>query len=140
PPVRHNPFLRMEELPAFLRTLRKYPGRQQTQLGIRLLLLTGVRTGELRRAEPGQFLLDDGLWIIEPENVKQLKAQMIKAGKNPADRCVPAASGDAESPAATRPTPAASALSGPRRWVWTEHRRLAAPFCAGTARAWRIPD
>lgn len=66
PPVRHNPFLRMEELPAFLRTLRKYPGRQQTQLGIRLLLLTGVRTGELRRAEPGQFLLDDGLWIIEP--------------------------------------------------------------------------
>ncbi|MBS3936850.1 MAG: tyrosine-type recombinase/integrase [Sulfuritalea sp.] len=85
PPVRHNPFLRMEELPAFLRTLRKYPGRQQTQLGIRLLLLTGVRTGELRRAEPGQFLLDDGLWIIEPENVKQLKTQMIKAGKNPAD-------------------------------------------------------
>lgn len=85
PPVRHNPFLRMEELPTFLRTLRKYPGRQQTQLGIRLLLLTGVRTGELRRAEPGQFLLDNGLWIIEPENVKQLKTQMIKAGKNPAD-------------------------------------------------------
>ncbi len=71
PPVRHNPFLRMGQLPAFLQVLRSYPGNLQTQLGIRLLLLTGVRTGELRQAMPDQFHLDDGLWVIPPKVVKQ---------------------------------------------------------------------
>lgn len=78
PPVRHNPFLRMPELPEFLRLLRKYPGVLQTQLGIRLLLLTGVRTGELRAATPDQFCLDEGLWVIPPEIVKQLETKMMK--------------------------------------------------------------
>lgn len=73
PPVRHNPSLRMQELPEFLQLLRKYPGRLKTQLGVRLLLLTGVRTGELRLATPDQFHLDEGLWIIPPDVVKQLE-------------------------------------------------------------------
>jgi len=78
PPVRNNPFLRMPELPALLQTLRQYPGKLQTQLGVRLLLLTGVRTGELRWATPDQFHLDRGLWIIPPEVVKQLQLEMRK--------------------------------------------------------------
>ncbi|NIJ75512.1 integrase [Xanthomonas campestris] len=78
PPVRHNPFLRMPELPEFLQLLRKYPGRLQTQLGVRMLFLTGVRTGELRLATPDQFHLDDGLWIIPPDVVKQLELKMQK--------------------------------------------------------------
>lgn len=78
PPVRHNPFLRLPELPEFLQLLRKYPGMLQTQLGVRLLLLTGVRTGELRLATPDQLHLDDGLWIIPPEVVKQLELKMQK--------------------------------------------------------------
>ncbi len=61
PPVENNPFLRMPELPAMLQTLRKYSGRLNTQLGLRLLLLTGVRTGELRYATPDQFDLERGL-------------------------------------------------------------------------------
>ncbi|HDT1677159.1 TPA: tyrosine-type recombinase/integrase [Enterobacter hormaechei subsp. steigerwaltii] len=85
PPVRHNPFLRMDELPAMLSRLRKYHGRLQTQLGLRLLLLTGVRTGELRLATPDQFHLDQGLWIIPPEVVKQLQLEMRKEGKRPGD-------------------------------------------------------
>ena len=32
PPVRHNPFLRMAELPKLLQRLRSYRGRRQTQL------------------------------------------------------------------------------------------------------------
>jgi len=43
PPVEHNPFLRMEELPQFLSKLRAFRSSQQTQSGIRLLLLTGVQ-------------------------------------------------------------------------------------------------
>ncbi len=76
PPVEHNPFLRMEELPHFLGKLRAFRGSQQTQLGIRLLLLTGVRTGELRLATPDQFDLERRLWIIPPEVVKQLQLKM----------------------------------------------------------------
>jgi integrase len=85
PPVIHNPFLRLEELPAMLQKLRAYRGRSlQTQLGIRLLLLlTGVRTGELRSATPDQFDLEQGLWIIPPLNVKQLQNSMRKAGRRP---------------------------------------------------------
>lgn len=85
PPVRHNPFLRMEELPSMLQQLRNYPGRLQTQLGLRLLLLTGVRTGELRLATPDQFDLEAALWIIPPEVVKQLQFGMRKAGKRASD-------------------------------------------------------
>ena len=61
------------------------PRGWQTQLGVRLLFLTGVRTGELRLAEPEQFDLDRGLWIIPPQIVKQLQDEMRKAGKRPQD-------------------------------------------------------
>jgi integrase len=73
PPVQHNPFLRMAELPSLLRTLRTYQGRRTTQLATRLLLLTGVRTGELRLATPDQFDLDRGLWLIPVASLKQHK-------------------------------------------------------------------
>ena len=86
PPVNHNPYLLLPQLPAFLQKLRHYNTRGwQTQLGIRLLFLTGVRTGELRLATPDQFDLDRGLWIIPPESVKQLLDEMRKAGKRAQD-------------------------------------------------------
>lgn len=81
PPVVHNPFLRMPDLPKFLCDLRSCTGTLQTQLGLRLLLLTGVRTGELRLATPDQFDLDQGLWIIPPEIVKQLQRKKRKGTK-----------------------------------------------------------
>lgn len=83
PPVQHNPFLRLIELPAFLRKLRRYPGDLRTQLAVRLLLLTGVRTGELRHATLQQFDLERGLWIIPPDTVKQLKLQMRRKPSDP---------------------------------------------------------
>lgn len=79
PPVRHNPYLKREELKPFLLKLREYDGSVFTLLAIRLLLLTGVRTGEVRAATPGQFDLDAALWTIPPENVKQL-ALKVKDG------------------------------------------------------------
>lgn len=88
PPVNHNPYLHLHlpELPEFLQKLRLYnPRGWQTQLGIRLLFLTGVRTGELRLATPDQFDLDRGLWIIPPQIVKQLQGEMRKVGKCPQD-------------------------------------------------------
>ncbi len=81
PPVSHNPFLRMEELPALLQSLRGYGGQELTKMGLRLLLLTGVRTGELRQAVPEQFDLERGLWIIPPVIVKQLQLKLRREGK-----------------------------------------------------------
>lgn len=81
PPVTHNPFLRLPQVPELLQKLRLYRGAITTQLGIRLLLLTGVRTGELRLATPDQFDLEQGLWIIPPEVVKQLQNDMRKKNK-----------------------------------------------------------
>lgn len=85
PPVNHNPFLRMGDLAKLMQRLRKYRGRLQTQLGLRLLLLTGVRTGELRQATPDQFDLDQGVWVIPPEVVKQLQLDMRKKRQLPRD-------------------------------------------------------
>ena len=81
PPVDNNPFLRMHELPLMLQTLRKYRGRLNTQLGLRMLLLTGVRTCELRFATPDQFDLDRGLWIIPVARLKQRKLLTKKRRK-----------------------------------------------------------
>jgi hypothetical protein len=52
PPVNHNPFLRMADLPKLLQRVRKYRGRSQTQLGFRLLFLTGVPRRNSTRALP----------------------------------------------------------------------------------------
>ncbi|RQV02977.1 DUF4102 domain-containing protein [Burkholderia cenocepacia] len=85
PPVEHNPFLRMSELPSFLQTLRQYRGELKTQLAARLLLLTGVRTGELRLATPDQFDLNRGLWIIPVMSLKQRTLLTRKQRKRAAD-------------------------------------------------------
>src|SRR5690606_5983168 len=81
PPVENNPFLRMTELPMMLQTLRKYGGRLNTQLGLRLIFLTGVRTGELRYATPDQFDLHRGMWIIPVFRLKQRNQLATKKRK-----------------------------------------------------------
>lgn len=49
---------------------------------MRLLFLAGVRTGELRLAEPDQFDLDRGIWTIPAVIVKQLQVRLRKEGSN----------------------------------------------------------
>lgn len=63
--------------------MRKYRGRLRTQLGLRHLMLAGVRTGELRQATPDQFDLDQGLWIIPANVAKQLKTDMRRKRQLP---------------------------------------------------------
>lgn len=78
PPEKHNPMLRQSELKDFLIALRKFNGAAYTKSAIRILLLTGVRTGELRNATWSQFDLDSALWTIPAEGVKQLQ-KVIRA-------------------------------------------------------------
>lgn len=82
PPAQHNPYLKTSELPDFLAALAHYPGYEQTKLGIKLLLLTGVRTGELRKAEPHQFDLENAIWRIPADHVKQLQKRVRTIDKN----------------------------------------------------------
>jgi integrase len=71
----------MNELPELLRAIEEYEGEYQTRRGLRLLLLTCVRTCELRRAMPEQFDLERGLWIIPSCHVKQLSRKKRKTGE-----------------------------------------------------------
>ncbi|MFC4623280.1 tyrosine-type recombinase/integrase [Comamonas nitrativorans] len=85
PPVAHNPFLQIEDLPELLQALHSYRGTRAVQMGLHLLLLTGVRTGELRQATQDQFDLTQGLWTIPAVHVKQLQAKIRKEGLGPQD-------------------------------------------------------
>lgn len=88
-PTLNNPYLTIEELPEFLVKLDHYQGDRQTKLGIQLLLLTGVRTGELRQARPEDFDLDSQLWTIPPEHVKQLRKLVTVSKKKVPPYVVP---------------------------------------------------
>ncbi|MBF8733061.1 integrase arm-type DNA-binding domain-containing protein [Pseudomonas guariconensis] len=76
PPVQHNPYLRRSELGEFLLELRDFKMAEYVRSAIRLLLLTGVRTIELRSATADQFDFDDGMWTIPPGIVKQLQKRV----------------------------------------------------------------
>lgn len=89
PPVKHNPILRKDELGEFVRRLRVFPGSPVAKAGIQLLLLTGVRTAELRYASPDQFDLDAGLWRVPADTVKQLKKRVRLEGDAVPDYIVP---------------------------------------------------
>jgi len=78
PPEKHNPMLRQRELKEFLQALDAADIKDYTKSAIRLLLLTAVRTGELRHATWAQFDLDAALWTIPAEGVKQLQ-KVIRA-------------------------------------------------------------
>ncbi|TXI06580.1 MAG: DUF4102 domain-containing protein [Rhizobium sp.] len=76
PPEQHNPFLRRDELREFLLVLRDYKMAEYVRSAIRLLLLTGVRTIELRSATIDQFDFDDALWSVPAGVVKQLQKRV----------------------------------------------------------------
>jgi integrase len=71
PPVRrHFSSLNKEDLPEFLEKLEKYDGYKTTQLAIRLLMLTFVRTGELRGTRWEEIDIENKLWRIPAERMK----------------------------------------------------------------------
>ena len=67
--TRSHPHLTDEELGDFPR-LHDYPGRHETRIAVELLLLTFMRTGELRAAQWKEFDLDRQEWSIPAERMK----------------------------------------------------------------------
>lgn len=68
-----------EELPAFLRKLDAYFGEAETRLGLTLLVLTAVRTGELRFATWEEFQLegDEPIWSIPAQRTKMGREHLV---------------------------------------------------------------
>jgi len=58
----HYAFLTQDELPEFLRTLNTYAGSVLVKIAMQLLILTGVRPGELRQAEWQEFDFEKKVW------------------------------------------------------------------------------
>jgi integrase len=68
--VQHRKSLKLDEIPAFLRTLNEYKGHKITRYALQMLAYTFVRPGELRSAEWIDIDLDKALWRIPAEKMK----------------------------------------------------------------------
>lgn len=75
--VKHRPYLEAAELPEFLRKLDAYEGDLQTRLALRLLLLTFVRTIELRGGEWPEIDWDKADWRIPAQRMKMNELHII---------------------------------------------------------------
>ncbi len=73
----HFPFLKAEEIPDFLRALDSYTGSRLVQIATKLLMITGVRTIELRAALWSEFDLDNAIWEIPAERMKMRRSHLV---------------------------------------------------------------
>ena len=70
PKPKHMAALPASELPDFMAKIGAYDGEVQTQLALRLMALTFVRTNELRGATWDEIDLDKAEWTIPAERMK----------------------------------------------------------------------
>ncbi|EOY3655699.1 tyrosine-type recombinase/integrase [Enterobacter hormaechei] len=73
----HFPFLKADEIPDFLYALEGYTGSKLVQIATKLLMITGVRTIELRAALWSEFDLDNAIWEIPAERMKMRRAHLV---------------------------------------------------------------
>ncbi|HBV2906612.1 TPA: tyrosine-type recombinase/integrase [Citrobacter freundii] len=73
----HYPFLNAPELPAFFEALSRYSGSELVVLAARLLIITGLRTGELRGASWQEIDEQAAVWEIPAERMKMRRPHMV---------------------------------------------------------------
>ncbi|EJD6083204.1 tyrosine-type recombinase/integrase [Providencia rettgeri] len=73
----HYAHLSVTELPEFLSSIDKYMGSQIVRVALRVLILTGVRPGELRKAEWSEINFDTGVWEIPAEKMKMRRPHIV---------------------------------------------------------------
>jgi len=69
--------LKENELPSFLKKLEVYDGSLQTKLALRFLLLTFVRSNELRGAQWTEIDWDKAEWRIPAERMKMKELHIV---------------------------------------------------------------
>ncbi|MDH2306305.1 MULTISPECIES: tyrosine-type recombinase/integrase [Providencia] len=77
PETKHFPFLRENEIPEFVKALNNYQGSKVTKYATQLLMLTGVRTVELRLAEWSEFDFENAIWEIPKERMKKRRPHLV---------------------------------------------------------------
>jgi len=87
-PAKHRNALKARDLPAFLRRLEGYDGDRLTQLALKLVMLTFVRTEEIRCATWDEFEDLDGdkpLWRISAERMKMRRPHLVPLSPDAVD-------------------------------------------------------
>lgn len=77
PKQQHYPHLLVDQIPDFLRALSEYSGSIITRNATRLLMLTGLRTIELRASEWVDIDLEKGIWNIPAERMKMRRPHLV---------------------------------------------------------------
>jgi integrase len=74
---KHYHYLQADELPEYLQKLEAYDGEPMTKLALKMLLLTFVRTIELRGAEWSEINFDKAEWRIPAERMKMKDPHIV---------------------------------------------------------------
>ncbi|MEM8032562.1 tyrosine-type recombinase/integrase [Morganella morganii] len=77
----HYAHLMVSELPDFLKSIDKYMGSQIVRTALRVLILTGARPGELRKAEWSEINFDKAVWEIPAEKMKMRRPHIVPLSK-----------------------------------------------------------
>ncbi|WP_138438605.1 tyrosine-type recombinase/integrase [Marinobacter alexandrii] len=77
PEITHARALTPAEISEYLGRLEKFGGNRTTAIALELLLLTFVRSAEIRRAEWSEFDLDGGLWKISAGKMKKRRIHVV---------------------------------------------------------------
>ncbi len=77
PKVQHHKPLTRDQIAEFSKALEQYGGYRATVIALRLMLLTFVRTVELRKAEWIEFDLDRAEWRIPAERMKMREPHLV---------------------------------------------------------------
>lgn len=81
PKVVHHKPLSRSQIVEFTKALEKYGGYRTTVIALRLMLLTFVRTVELRKAEWSEFDLDNAEWRLPAERMKMREPHIVPLSK-----------------------------------------------------------
>lgn len=77
PKIKHNRPLSSKEIPQLVAALQKFGGFRSTRIAIELLLLTFVRTVELRKATWGEIDLENAVWRIPAARMKMKTEHIV---------------------------------------------------------------
>ncbi|MCD1125606.1 tyrosine-type recombinase/integrase [Jinshanibacter sp. LJY008] len=81
----HFPFLKADELPHFLRDLSGYTGSVITKLATKFLILTAVRTQEMRFARWEDIDFENSVWHVQVEIMKKRRPHIVPLSQQAID-------------------------------------------------------
>lgn len=85
PKVEHHKPLSRKQIVDFKNAVGKYGGYRTTVIALQLMLLTFVRTVELRKAEWSEFDLEHAEWRIPAERMKMREPHIVPLSKQAVD-------------------------------------------------------